>query len=114
MTPSTRRPSCRPAPPPISGVNPPAKRDGRGWVIVFTGAIDAAESVEAELRAAGIETRSMANTNRLAGYGEIFSLADVAVPRRNALEASHVLRLDAVDPEAALLPVGFVALTEKV
>ena len=67
--------------------------------MVFTGTVEAAELAQAELQGAGIEVRSIPNTSRLSGFGNLFQIADVAVPRRYALEASHVLRLDFNDPE---------------
>ena len=55
--------------------------------------------LESQINQAGIEVRSIPNTSRLSGFGNLFQIADVAVPRRYALEASHVLRLDFNDPE---------------
>jgi len=67
--------------------------------VVFTGTVEAADLAAADLRGAGIEVRSIPNTSRLSGFGDLFQIVDIAVPRRYALEASHVLRLDFSDPE---------------
>ncbi|GAC1653476.1 MAG: hypothetical protein NVS9B1_02800 [Candidatus Dormibacteraceae bacterium] len=67
--------------------------------MVFTGTVEAADLAAAELRGAGIEVTAIPNTSRLSGFGNQFQIVDIAVPRRYALEASHVLRLDLTDPE---------------
>lgn len=71
----------------------------KGWVVVFGGREDEAAAALAALGAAGIQAVSMADNNYLPGNFNIFTTVEVAVPRRYALEAAHVLRVDPVPLE---------------
>ena|SRR5437588_7847438 len=66
----------------------------KGWVIVYTGDELEAAAAKAALEAAGIEAVSGADGSRLPGVYNLRLSVDVAVPRRFALEASHVLRTE--------------------
>ena len=61
-------------------------------MIVFSGDEIEAATAKAALEAAGIDAVSMADGSNLPGVYNLRVSVDVAVPRRNALEASHVLR----------------------
>ena len=66
----------------------------RGWVVVFSGEEGEAAAAVDALGGAGIEAVSAPARNRLAEAFELATPFEVAVPRRNALEAAHVLRSD--------------------
>ena len=61
-------------------------------MIVYTGDEIEAASAKAALEAAGIDAVSMADGGNLPGVYNLRVSVDVAVPRRFALEASHVLK----------------------
>jgi hypothetical protein len=66
----------------------------KDWVIVYTGDELEAAAATAALEAAGIEALSQADGSNLPGVYNLRVAVDVAVPRRFALEASHVLRTE--------------------
>jgi len=65
-------------------------------VIVYTGDEIEAATAKAALEAAGIDAVSMADGSNLPGVYNLRVSIDVAVPRRFALEASHVLKSELV------------------
>jgi hypothetical protein len=62
-------------------------------VVVFGGPEDEAVAAQAALSAAGIEAVSMADNSYLPGVFNLVTTVEVAVPRSQALEAAHVLRV---------------------
>lgn len=65
-------------------------------MIVYTGDEIEAATAKAALEAAGIDAVSMADGSNLPGVYNLRVSVDVAVPRRFALEASHVLKSELV------------------
>lgn len=65
-------------------------------MIVYTGDEIEAATAKAALEAAGIDAISMADGSNLPGVYNLRVSVDVAVPRRFALEASHVLKSELI------------------
>jgi hypothetical protein len=85
--------------------------------VVLAGREDEAVAAQAALGAAGIEAVSMANNSYLPGVVNLLTTVEVAVPRRYALEAAHILRVlpppeeeDEEDPRTGRIGMAAVAV----